>query len=239
MKPQLHNRKSIRLKGFDYSQEGLYFITLCTQYRKNLFGKIEHGEMILNEAGKIIREEWQALPQRFANIELHEYIVMPNHFHSILEITNGDADVRASLVLAPVRGISTPSTSFSNRPVGDSKKREDLEGHLNEQAQGLPENPVGAPLVGDQNGNVGDPRLGDIVGAYKSITTVKYIENVKKIIGNDFQKNYGNEIIGNTSSEIIKNINIFHNTLSIIHRNGNKTNSINNLLFGRIFDTIN
>jgi len=209
MKPQLHNRKSIRLKGFDYSQEGLYFITLCTQYRKNLFGKIEHGEMILNEAGKMIREEWQALAQRFANIELHEYIVMPNHFHSILEITNGDADVRASLVLAPVRGISPPPTSFSNRPVGDSKKREDLEGHLNEQAQGLPENPVGAPLVGDQNGNVGDqngnvgnPRLGDIVGAYKSITTVKYIENVKKNNWKRFskklwQRNYWEHIIRN------------------------------------------
>ncbi len=102
--PLIHNRKSIRLKGYDYSQAGLYFITICVQDRELLFGKIETDEMILNDAGKMIQTEWEKLPQRFSNIELDEFIVMPNHFHAILEIVHPSAAVTAvgaTLVVAP------------------------------------------------------------------------------------------------------------------------------------------
>ena len=98
--PKIHHRKSIRLKGYDYSQAGLYFITICTQNRENLFGKIVGAdlcvcpEMILNDAGKMVKNEWLRLPQRFNSIILHEYVLMPNHFHGIIEIIT----VRAPLV---------------------------------------------------------------------------------------------------------------------------------------------
>jgi REP element-mobilizing transposase RayT len=94
--PNIHHRNSIRLKGYDYSQAGLYFITICVQDRLCLFGKIVDGEMILNDAGRMVENEWLKLPQRFANIELHEFVVMPNHFHAIMEIAVG-----ATLVVAP------------------------------------------------------------------------------------------------------------------------------------------
>jgi len=84
--PNIHHRRSIRLKGYDYSQAGLYFVTINVQDRKHLFGKIVNGEMIINDAGQMVETEWLALPERFQNIELHEFIVMPDHFHGILEI---------------------------------------------------------------------------------------------------------------------------------------------------------
>jgi REP element-mobilizing transposase RayT len=88
--PDIHHRKSIRLKGYDYSQPGLYFITICVQDRKHLFGKIENKEMILNEAGKIAEACWQEIPEHFPNVKLHEYIIMPNHVHGIVEIVGAE-----------------------------------------------------------------------------------------------------------------------------------------------------
>lgn len=92
--PNKHHRKSIRLKGYDYSKAGLYFITICVQNRKCLFGEIIEGEMILNDPGKMVYNEWIKIAERFTNIHLHEFIVMPNHFHAIMEI------VGATLVVA-------------------------------------------------------------------------------------------------------------------------------------------
>lgn len=92
--PHIHRRRSIRLKGYDYTQKGLYFITICVRHRQYLFGNIVHGTMIHNDAGRMVENEWLKLPKRFTNIRLHEYIVMPNHFHAILEI------VGATLVVA-------------------------------------------------------------------------------------------------------------------------------------------
>ncbi|HPX05108.1 MAG TPA: transposase, partial [Tenuifilaceae bacterium] len=84
--PQKHHRRSIRLKGYDYSQSGFYFITICVQNREHLFGHIENGEMVLNDAGRMVENEWLNILQRFKNVALHEYIVMPNHFHCIVEM---------------------------------------------------------------------------------------------------------------------------------------------------------
>ncbi|MDZ4669160.1 MAG: transposase, partial [bacterium] len=91
--PNIHHRQSIRLKGYDYSQAGLYFITICCQNRARLFGKIDVGakifspQMILNDAGKIATECWLNIPNHFPNVVLHEFIIMPNHIHGIVELT--------------------------------------------------------------------------------------------------------------------------------------------------------
>ncbi len=84
--PSIHHRRSIRLKGYDYAGEGLYFITLCCQDMQHLFGEIMKREMNLNKAGEIVKEEWEKTPAIRQNIALHEYIIMPNHFHAIIEI---------------------------------------------------------------------------------------------------------------------------------------------------------
>jgi REP element-mobilizing transposase RayT len=84
--PAIHHRKSIRLKGYDYSQNGLYFITICTYNRECLFGEIINKKMILNDAGKIANECWLKIPEHFPDAVLHEHVVMPNHVHGIIEL---------------------------------------------------------------------------------------------------------------------------------------------------------
>jgi len=84
--PGIHHRHSIRLKGYDYSQPGTYFITIVTQGRSSLFGEIVDGKMRLNNAGKIVQQEWRRLGQRFPHVELDAFVVMPNHIHGIVII---------------------------------------------------------------------------------------------------------------------------------------------------------
>jgi hypothetical protein len=81
---QKYHRRSIRLKGYDYSQSGVYFITVCVQDRACLFGEVVGDQMHLNDAGRIVLAEWNALPSRFPTVELDIFGVMPNHIHGII-----------------------------------------------------------------------------------------------------------------------------------------------------------
>ncbi len=82
----MKDRKNIRLRNYDYSSEGLYFITICTYKFLNLFGKIENELILLNDNGKIVEKLWMDIPDTYKNIKLHSYIIMPNHFHGNIEI---------------------------------------------------------------------------------------------------------------------------------------------------------
>ncbi len=84
---KIHNRRTIRLQGYDYSQEGLYFVTICCDKMKCLFGQIEDGQMTLNEFGEIAYNEWLNLKNRFEYFELDVFQIMPNHMHGIISIT--------------------------------------------------------------------------------------------------------------------------------------------------------
>ena len=86
--PDKHHRRSIRLQGYDYSQPGIYFITLCTQNHECLFGEILNGEMRLNEFGKIAHQCWLEIPQHFPHVQLDEFVVMPDHIHGIIVLNN-------------------------------------------------------------------------------------------------------------------------------------------------------
>lgn len=162
--PKIHHRRSIRLKGYDYSQAGLYFVTICIKNRECLFGEIANGQMILNDPGKMVEIEWIKLPKRFKNIELHEYIVMPNHFHAILEIRRDNP--RGYPIEGQPQGIA-PTIAPTTIPTETKNKT-----------------------------------LGDIIGAFESITTVEYIRGVKNnnwqpFDGKLWQRNYWEHIIRN------------------------------------------
>lgn len=87
-----YHRRSIRLPGYDYSGEGLYFITICTYNRSCLLGEIKKGEMILNDAGWMVEEYWLEITGHYPNAVLYEFVVMPNHIHGIIEIKSvGDS----------------------------------------------------------------------------------------------------------------------------------------------------
>lgn len=87
MSTDFFKRRSIRLKGWDYSSPGTYFITICTQNRECLFGKVNRGEMVLNEWGQIVAQCWREIPKHFPHAELDEFVVMPNHVHGIIAIS--------------------------------------------------------------------------------------------------------------------------------------------------------
>ncbi|MCU0339016.1 MAG: hypothetical protein MUE30_03970, partial [Spirosomaceae bacterium] len=99
--PNIHHRKSIRLKGYDYSQAGLYFVTICCQNRACLFGEIKNGEILLNDAGRMIEKWYYEFENKFSDIRCHEMITMPNHFHCIIENVGFVGAVGADLCVCP------------------------------------------------------------------------------------------------------------------------------------------
>ena len=162
--PEIHHRRSIRLKNYDYSTNGLYFVTMCCEHRQHLFGEIVLDEMKLNIAGEMIFKTWLELPKLFDCINLHEFVIMPNHFHGIIEI----------------KGQAQPQRIAPTKPEI-----------------------VGVPLVGIQNVDIqNNNNLGSVLGAFKSITTNKYIKMVKENILPVFEKriwqrNYHEHIVRN------------------------------------------
>lgn len=96
--PKKHHRRSIRLKGYDYSQPDAYFVTVVTRQRECLFGNVVDGVMVLNDLGKIADECWRAIPEHFPFVELGAHIIMPNHAHGIITIID---DGRGAAMLRP------------------------------------------------------------------------------------------------------------------------------------------
>lgn len=81
-------RRSLRLQGYDYSQPGAYFVTICTRNRLSIFGRVDQGKMQLNKNGIIATRKWEQLDERFPEIEIDEFIVMPDHMHGIVIISD-------------------------------------------------------------------------------------------------------------------------------------------------------
>jgi putative transposase len=85
--PREPRRRSIRLKEYDYGQAGAYFVTICARHRECLFGDIGQGKIVLNPFGKIVEEEWHRTKQMRQGVDLDFFIVMPNHIHGIIFLT--------------------------------------------------------------------------------------------------------------------------------------------------------
>ncbi|GBD10355.1 hypothetical protein HRbin22_02627 [Candidatus Thermoflexus japonica] len=121
--PTRHRRRSIRLKGYDYTQPGAYFITICTHERAHLFGTVVDGEMWLNEAGRVAEQCWRDIPAHFPHVELDAFVVMPNHIHGILWIV-GMVDPVGAKNISPVGAVGAKYFSPlqpSSLPRGTSK----------------------------------------------------------------------------------------------------------------------
>ena len=101
-------RKSLRLKNYDYSQNGFYFITICIQNKECLLGEIIDQKMILNNAGMMIDTIWHEIPKYYEGFKIHEFIVMPNHIHGIIEISSCRG------------GLPCPPTGFHGMTQGSS-----------------------------------------------------------------------------------------------------------------------
>ena len=119
--PQHH---SIRYYGYDYSQEGLYFVTICTQGRLCLFGDIVEEEMVLNDVGRIAKECWLAIPEHFPLVELHEFVIMPNHIHGIIELVGANKHSPDDTILfkSPSKTIGSVIRGFKIGVMKEYKK---------------------------------------------------------------------------------------------------------------------
>lgn len=105
--PERHHRRSIRLKGHDYSQGGAYFVTICTHNRECIFGEVANGEVLLNEFGQVVESAWFDLPKHYPNVELDAFVVMPNHVHGIIIVGAGLIDnVGAGFKPAPTMAMA-------------------------------------------------------------------------------------------------------------------------------------
>ena len=208
--PKIHHRRSIRLKGYDYSKAGLYFITICCQNRICRFGEIVVSENIptmkLNDAGNMVDEQWLAMVERFPNIELHEYGIMPNHFHCILEIVNTQIDNNEITIGRP-RGYaptSAPTPAPTSAPTSAPTPA---------PTSAPTSTPTPAPPGPSQtntsqtntqtdDGKPKNKTIGDMMDAFKSIVTVEYIHGVKnkgwdRFDGKLLQRDYYEHIIRN------------------------------------------
>ena len=90
---EVHRRRSIRLRDYDYSHAGAYFVTICAWQRECLFGEVVDGEVRLNDAGWIVQKCWDDMPHHFSHVELDAFVLMPNHAHGIIVI-NGPVGAR-------------------------------------------------------------------------------------------------------------------------------------------------
>jgi REP element-mobilizing transposase RayT len=195
-----HRRRSIRLKGYDYTQPGAYFVTVCTQDRACLFGEVMHGEMRLNDAGRMVERWWGELNRKFPHIRTDAFAVMPNHIHGIIVIEPvGVEPVGADLRVCPDQRMGAH--------VGAPLPGDVAGTHAN--AMGAH---AGAPLPGDVAGthanamgaHIGAP-LPEIVQWFKTMTTSEYIRGVKQshwtaFRGRLWQRNYYEHIIRSDGS---------------------------------------
>jgi len=127
MAPPPHHRRSIRLKGYDYGQAGAYFVTIVTRDRECLFGDVVDGKMLLSNAGQMVQTVWENLPNHYANVTLDEFVVMPNHVHSVIFLTDNNG-VGAGLKPAPTTDTKRHPLSEIVRAFKTFSAR-----HINEQ----------------------------------------------------------------------------------------------------------
>jgi REP element-mobilizing transposase RayT len=186
-RPDLHQRRSIRLQGFDYAHSGAYFVTVCSHGRECLFGEVVDGVVELNASGQMLEYWLDELPRKFQWVTTDASVVMPNHIHTIIIITDESIDKHAQGdeitpvdVGAPLRGcpgLDAPSGLDANGCPGRPHR---VEGRPHRVA----------------------PTLGAVVGWWKTMTTNAYIHGVNgkgwpPFCGRLWQRNYYERVIRN------------------------------------------
>ncbi|MFA7172209.1 MAG: transposase [Kiritimatiellia bacterium] len=123
--PEIHHRRSIRLKGHDYAGGGTYFVTICAHHRQQLFGRMAGGKVELTEAGHVVQKCWQAIPEHFPGVTAKELAVMPDHVHGLVVVgAKNLSPVHGAKNLSPVHGakdLSPIQPPVQGRTKGTSR----------------------------------------------------------------------------------------------------------------------
>jgi len=171
--PELRKRKQFRLPDYDYSENGYYFVTVCTNDRQNIFGRIENNQPILNDAGNMIDFWWSEISVHFCGVRLDQHIIMPNHIHAIINIVGADRCVRpcSNKCVRPILNNNRPPISNNNIRTSSNM------GEYHET--------IGHRMSGhDHIGNSGRthrsaPAVSGMIQWFKTMSTNDYIRNVK------------------------------------------------------------
>jgi len=174
----IHHRRTIRLREYNYSASGAYFVTICVHERECLFGAISGGRMRLNDAGRVVEDVWKGMPGRFPQVALDEYIIMPNHFHGIIIITD---DVGA-LLAAP--GCGKPVGALLAAPGCESDQK----------GKGAASS-AGNQGAANQGAASSAPTLGQIIRMFKSISAIGLNRLLQRQERPLWQRNYYERII--------------------------------------------
>jgi REP element-mobilizing transposase RayT len=202
---QQHHRRSIRLRGYDYTQAAAYFVTVCVQDRECLFGQIVDEEMRLTEAGQMVQSVWDALPQNYPGVDVDEFVVMPNHIHGIIVLTGDDvgADDMTAVVGATPRGCPDDATGHTvDRQAhrsGDGQAQGPAPTDGVDDMTDVGATPRGCPDDADHAAGLSLP---DVVHRFKSFTTAQYRHGVKHhgwipFPGRLWQRNYYEHVVRN------------------------------------------
>jgi REP element-mobilizing transposase RayT len=184
---QKYNCRSIRLRDYDYTSPGTYFITICTQDRKPVFGEIVNNEMQLNELGESLQLIWNALPERFSNLELDHFVIMPDHIHGIIIIKEtdfvfGEDSYKSEL---PERFRNSRYSKRATNPVSASFAPPNPGGAINLAPTVLP-----SLRSADENRIL---PLGEVIRTFKAVTTHKIRSQGR--LDFKWQRNYHEHII--------------------------------------------
>src|SRR3989304_1885280 len=169
--PERHHRKSIRLPGYDYTQAGAYFVTICTQSRECMLGDVVEGQIALADPGRMVESVWRDLPEHSPGVSLDEFVVMPNHLHGIIILVRAGPRACPDKPRQP-RGVD----GGPGRPQGVA----DRPGHP-QGVDGGPGQPQGvADRPGQPQGVAPTLSLPDVVQRFKSLTTARYRREVRE-----------------------------------------------------------
>jgi len=201
--PNRHHRRSIRLKGYDYSQAGAYFVTIVTQNREPLFGEVINGEMRLNESGACVMRWWEDIPRHFPGVDTDAFVVMPNHVHGIIVITDADnvgaGSPRPDAPHPPQNTPGTDAVAGAGTPAGTG---DDIgAGSPRPDAPIPPQNTPGTDAVAGADAAPRQrPSLGNVVAYFKYQTT-KTINAMRQTpSARIWQRNYYEHIIRDEAS---------------------------------------
>jgi REP element-mobilizing transposase RayT len=197
-----HKRKNIRLHGYDYSRAGLYFLTVVVQNRLHLFGYVENGKMILNDAGRMIEQWYREIENKYPDRRCREMVVMPNHFHCIIENVEMPTDDDV-----PYRDGDVRTTDDNARTTDTNIGLTDA--HVGAPLRGRPlmvDRPEPDEKYGMHNKKYG-ATIGDVMDWFKTMTTNEYIRGVKnnnweRFDGKLWQRNYYDRIIRDWEEDV-------------------------------------
>jgi putative transposase len=211
--PEIHHRRSIRLRGYDYAGGGAYFVTICTQNKYFLFGEIVEDEMILTEQGRIVQRIWHNLPSTFPAMVLDAFQMMPNHLHGVFVLPG--PGLSQALALATGTSVVQPTPDqFVGRTNGNDPHRQYSQGIVNTGIVGaglaLPPSPdatraqairvakTGAGETASRGPTRRRTSMGDVVGGFKSICTIALNKFMTRPGARPLQENFYEHIVRDT-----------------------------------------